>query len=131
MIQVDKINKVVVIAPESTRKSVESNTRKTLSTLGKDLRSVEFGYIPTDHIQIKNDDDHERLQALYPMLNTLDSISGGPQVGRGSEYAHELAVDPKTILFVIDPTNKATAALARLLEKQWGGYPFASQTIVV
>ncbi len=130
MIQVDKIRQVYIIGPEETKEKVRDKAVRSLLELGKyTTTSVKFNWIPTDHIEINEGNTHQQLEALYPILNKLDVALGGPKVGKGSEQAQE--VNPKTVLFVVDSQDKAGAALARLLEKQWGGYPFASQTIVV
>ncbi len=143
MIQVNRIdiNQVYVIGPKANLDNIEQKVVKLLSTINPsyeetwnwDMRDMghimDQNHIPTDGIKINEENVEQQLEALYPILNKLDVALGGPKLGKGSENARD--VDPNTVLFVVDSQDKAGTALARLLEKQWGGYPFAAQTIVV
>ncbi len=138
MIQANKINQIYVIGPKVNlgpleRKVVDllsAFSEKNLFSMWRNFSSMmDHNHIPTDDIKINEEDEGQQIEALYPILNKLDVALGGPKLGKGSESAKE--VDPNTVLFVVDSQDKAGAALARLLEKQWGNYPFAAQTIVV
>ena len=88
--------------------------------------------IPTNEYVVKeNDSNHNLMEGLRPLVGEIEkqyktavdrelnnsTVEGIPTEGK---------IDPK-IVFLIDTSNKTSAALAHLFQGPWGGFPFAAK----
>ncbi len=133
MINLNSLKDVVVIAHGSSLSQPVLVAQKFLQT-SKAQEKGSVLVISTDTYTVKDSDSTEDLmETLGPLVKAIDknyNVAVSRELGRDSTIGvpTEGKTDPK-IIFLIDTSNKTGAALARLFQGPWGGFPAAKHTI--
>ncbi len=125
MIDLGSVKNVCIIRPlhpfVATKRGVDKKVDKFLKEL----------FIPRDASYISDD---LSIHTVYAMETVINEDSNNPPFEEVSPLIRDMESkynrDHNT-LFVIDPSIKTTAALARLLEGPYRGFPWSGQTIVL
>lgn len=111
MIRLSSIRSVCVIGPRQN----PAGTVFALNLLEQaGAGNPKLSKIPTDNVTIPESEG--------PPFEALG------QTSREMEALYDQ--DPNTV-FIIDDSDKAASALARLLEGQWNSFPWSAHTIVI
>lgn len=133
MINLNSVKDVVVIAHGNNLSGSLSTARSFLKASKSEEKGSVF-VISTDLFQVKDDANVEGLmETLRPLVSAIDksySVAVSRELGKDNTIGipTERKTDPK-VLFLIDTSNKTGAALARLFQGPWGGFPAAKYTI--